>query len=433
MAAPVRLGFIGVGFITQRAHLPGLQPLVESGEAEFTAFCDLNEETGREQAAAFGAKAVYTDHERMLERESLDAVYVNLPPTLHTDQVRLAAERGLHLFVEKPVSLDMAQAVGFAAAIERAGVVSQVGFNSRYSPSSAVVAERLASRTPRHVQVQLLYSGRPIRWWTSRYEECGGSFVENTIHMVDLVRYWLGDIAQVSAFYHWREPGVGPEPMNLPHAYDVNYRFDSGVTGSFTTSRVLTNVSAGRREVLVICDDALIEWSATRVVENGQTGVGGGGGRPRRLRPAGRGLRGRGAGGRSGGDAEPLRAEPEQPGRRPRGQRLGRARRGAPVPGRGGVGGRGLEPALRRHPRRAGAGGLTPQPTHSARWRRELIDRLKTQGTIDEDGFREELKASITASGTEAASLQVRGPVLTMPAPKTEEYKQIWLTVSLFV
>ena len=271
MAAPVRLGFIGVGFITQRAHLPALQPLVEAGEAEFTAFCDLNEETGREQAAAFGAKAVYTDHERMLERESLDAVYVNLPPTLHTDQVRLAAERGLHLFVEKPVSLDMAQAVEFAAAIERAGVVSQVGFNSRYCPSSAVVAERLASLTPRHAQVQLLYSGRPIRWWTSRYEECGGSFVENTIHMVDLVRYWLGDIAQVSAFYHWREPGVGPEPMNLPHAYDVNYRFDSGVTGSFTTSRVLTNVEAGRREVLVVCDDALIEWSGTKVVENGET------------------------------------------------------------------------------------------------------------------------------------------------------------------
>ena len=59
--------------------------------------------------------------------------------------------------------------------------------------------------------------------------------------------------------------------MNLPHAYDVNYRFDSGVTGSFTTSRVLTNVEAGRREVLVVCDDALIEWSAARVVENGET------------------------------------------------------------------------------------------------------------------------------------------------------------------
>ncbi len=299
----------------------------------------------------------------MLERESLDAVYVNLPPTLHTDQVRLVAERGLHLFVEKPVSLDMAQAVEFAAAIEKAGVVSQVGFNSRYSPSSAVVAERLAPLTPRHVQVQLLYSGRPIRWWTSRYEECGGSFVENTIHMVDLVRYWLGDIAQVSAFYHWREPGVGPEPMNLPHAYDVNYRFDSGVTGSFTTSRVLTNVSAGRREVLVVCDDALIEWSATKVVENGETVW--------EEEAEGRAAFALQAeafvaavGRRPVGDAQPLRAEPEQPGRRPRRQRLGRARRRAPVTGRRGVGGRGLEPALRGRPRRAGAGGLT----HPAGW-----------------------------------------------------------------
>jgi predicted dehydrogenase len=119
--------------------------------------------------------------------------------------------------------------------------------------------------------VQLLYSGKPVRYWTSRYELCGGSFVENTVHMVDLLRYFLGDIAAVSAFYVARRPGEGPEPMNMPHVYNVNYRFAAGPTANCTTSRVLTNTSASRREVLIVSDDSLIEWSGHKVVENGET------------------------------------------------------------------------------------------------------------------------------------------------------------------
>ncbi|MFH1571698.1 MAG: Gfo/Idh/MocA family oxidoreductase, partial [Gemmatimonadota bacterium] len=207
--APVRLGFIGLGHITVHAHLPALEPLVEAGEVLLSAFCDIDEKTVKQQAQAFGARSTYTDYHAMFDREKLDAVYVCLPPTLHTDQVPLAAARGLHLFVEKPQSLDMAQAVEHGAAIEKAGVVSQVGFQSRYYPTAEFARQRLSELTPRHAQVQLFYSGKPVRWWTSRYEECGGSFVENTIHMVDLLRYLLGDIERVSAFYYWRQPGEG--------------------------------------------------------------------------------------------------------------------------------------------------------------------------------------------------------------------------------
>jgi myo-inositol 2-dehydrogenase/D-chiro-inositol 1-dehydrogenase len=267
-----RVGFIGLGHISVHAHLPGLAPLVEAGDVELTAFCDVSEQVLAEQAAAFGAQATYTDHRAMFDAEELDAVYINLPPTLHTDQITLAVDKGVHVFVEKPVSLDMAQAVEFSRQIDDAGVVSQVGFMSRYYPSAEALVERLASLTPRHVMINLFYSGKPVRWWTSRYEECGGSFVENTIHMVDLVRFFLGDIADVSAFYHWRAPGEGPEMMNMPHVYDVNYRFASGVVGNATTSRVLTDAGgAGRREVVLVCDDALIEWSADRLVLNGET------------------------------------------------------------------------------------------------------------------------------------------------------------------
>ena len=267
----VRLGFIGLGYITTRSHLPALAPLVESGEVTLQAFCDINEDTAKTHAAAFGAQEIYTDHHEMLDKEDLDAVYLCIPPTFHTDEILIAADRGLALFVEKPQTLDMAQAVRFERVIQNAGIVSQVGFMSRYYPSADEVRRRLQERTLRHALVQRLYSGNPIRYWTSRFELCGGSFVENTIHTIDLLRYFLGDIEAVSAFYVERKPGEGPEPMNMPHVYNVNYRFTSGVTANASVSRVLTNVSVSRQQIMLVSDDSLIEWSGQKVVENGET------------------------------------------------------------------------------------------------------------------------------------------------------------------
>ena len=268
---PVRVGFLGIGHIASRAHLPALAPLIESGEVVLQAFCDVDSEALKERAAEYGPAAAYGDYRQMLDSEELDALYVCLPPTRHTGEVKEAAERGIPLFVEKPVSLDIGYAVECAAAIERAGIVSQVGFMFRYHPSSEAARQLLRERTPRHASIRMFYSGTPLRWWTSRYEESGGAFVENTIHMVDMLRYLLGDIADVSAFYQWRGPGEGPEPMNIPHVYTANFRFASGLLANASTARVLYDRAAGpgRRELTVVGDDSIVEWSNDRVIENG--------------------------------------------------------------------------------------------------------------------------------------------------------------------
>ncbi len=268
---PVRLGFVGLGRAATRAHLPALAPLVAAGEVELRAFCDVDPEIARTQAAAFGARAVYADAREMLAKDRLDAVYVCIPPTLHGAEILLAAERGVAVFAEKPQTLDMARALRFADAIRRAGVVSQVGFQSRYYPSAEHARRLLARRTPRHAQVQLFYSGVPVHTWTSRYALCGGSFVEHAIHMVDLLRWFLGDVAAVSAFYVQRRPREGPASMDLPHVYNVSYRFVSGVTANVAVARVLDTVDVERRELVVVSDDSLLEWRPEKVAENGTT------------------------------------------------------------------------------------------------------------------------------------------------------------------
>jgi myo-inositol 2-dehydrogenase / D-chiro-inositol 1-dehydrogenase len=265
---------IGTGWIAETQHLPALRPLIESGEVVLQAFCDPNEDNLRARAAEYGVEACYTDHHPMLDQERLDAVYLLIPPTLHTDVELICAERGIHLLIEKPQTLDLAQACRFEAAIRKSGIVCQVGFMSRYYPSVERAMALLAQRTPRHANVLLFYSGAPVRYWTSKMALCGGSFVENTIHLVDLVRYFLGpaggDIAGASAVYVPRREEEVAGPMDLPHAYMVNYRFENALAASFTTSRCLTGVDYQRREVLLTSAGSLIEWSPSRIIENGR-------------------------------------------------------------------------------------------------------------------------------------------------------------------
>tara|TARA_A100001037_G_scaffold270883_1_gene266045 strand:+ start:1022 stop:2029 length:1008 start_codon:yes stop_codon:yes gene_type:complete len=265
---PVRLGFIGIGHIAIHSHLPPIGELAKKGEVVIQAFCDVNEQSAQEQAEVYGVDNVYTDHHEMFDKEDLDGVYLCIPPTLHDDVETLCAEKGIAIFIEKPQTLDIVQAVSFSEAIEKGDIVSQVGFMSRYYASSDTVRTLLQERIPRHAQIQLFYTGKPARFWTSRMDLCGGTFVENTIHYVDLLRYFLGDIESVSAFYVDRKPGEGAAPMDLPHVYNVNYRFESGVTANATTSRVLTNVSVSRREVLVVSDDSMIVWNTSQATEN---------------------------------------------------------------------------------------------------------------------------------------------------------------------
>ena len=267
----LRLGVIGVGYIFQRAHMPALQQLRAEGELTFAAFCDVDGEMLADSAGQCGVTQTFTDHRQMLEEAEFDAVCIFIPPTRHTDAELIAAERGLHMLIEKPATLDLAQARRFDEAIRKAGVVSQVGFMSRYFPAAERVKGILAERTPRHALVQRLYSGAPIRLWTSKMDLCGGSFVENSIHMVDFLRYLFGDIEAVSAFYVSRTEQEMGGMMELPHAYLVNYRFTGGVVAQFTVSRVLTNVKVSRVEVTLVSDDSLIEWSSQQIVENGET------------------------------------------------------------------------------------------------------------------------------------------------------------------
>lgn len=229
----IRVGFVGTGNITRR-HFNALSQLRE--QAEVVAVCDIVEERATAAAQPVGAKAYLSFYE-MLQREKLDALYVCLPPDAHVDQELAAIDRDIHLFVEKPLPLDLAKAELIARRARASGIVTAVGYHWRQwdhvkAARAALPGERVGMALGYFLNA---LPGSP--WWRIK-SRSGGQVVEQAIHIVDLARYLVGEVEQVSAMYATRgnadEPGHDQEDV-----YTVNLRFRNGAIGNLSTCSVL--------------------------------------------------------------------------------------------------------------------------------------------------------------------------------------------------
>lgn len=191
----VSIAFVGAGNIAGR-HFDTLESL---DGADVVAICDIDEDAAASAGERFDA-ATFTDWEAMYDEATFDAVFVCLPPFAHEGQELAAAERGVDLFVEKPLALDLEYAEDVRDTVAEHGVVAQVGYNWRYSPGVEYVRDVLADRTVGYVD-GWWWGGVPggeSHWWRHR-DRSGGQVVEQATHIFDTVRHLAGDVERVAA------------------------------------------------------------------------------------------------------------------------------------------------------------------------------------------------------------------------------------------
>ncbi|MGD9497057.1 MAG: Gfo/Idh/MocA family protein [Armatimonadota bacterium] len=259
----LRVGVIGVGKMAEICHLPIIAALPQ---VELAAFCDTNEENLTARGDQYGVTARYRDHHAMFAAEELDAVCVFVPPFAHTDAEIIAAGRGIHLFVEKPPTLSMEQARQIRRAIAEGGIISQVGFNSRYRQAAEAARARLAGRPVVQALVHRLHGSGAIAWWWKLERFSGGPFVENTIHAVDLLRWLGGEPVAVSARLVERPDPT--EELDIPLTICATYVLQSGGVANVTTSSALER--HGRSQFLIIADGSLYDLGGNGLDVDGQ-------------------------------------------------------------------------------------------------------------------------------------------------------------------
>lgn len=227
-----RLAFIGAGGIAHR-HL---DVIAGFDDVEIVGFADPD--LGRSDAAAmrFGAKA-FAHHREMLDAVRPDAVYVCVPPFAHGGPERDLVQRGIPFFVEKPVSLDLATAEEISTAVTARGLITAVGYHWRYLDIVDEARGLLADNPAQLLSGYWLDSTPPPQWWWKE-NMSGGQMVEQTTHLLDLVRFLVGEVTEV-----YGRAGHSDRPdfpgLDVPTVTTANLTFETGVVANIASTCLL--------------------------------------------------------------------------------------------------------------------------------------------------------------------------------------------------
>jgi predicted dehydrogenase len=195
----LQAGFVGCGNITD-THVRAAR---EAGLG-VAAFHGRDPAKAAALAGRYGGRA-YERYEDFLRHRPLDLVVIGTPSALHAEQGIAAAERGLHVLVEKPIDVTVASGEALVAAAERAGVRLAVLFQDRLKPDlvrlkrfvddGGLGRPLLASARVKWHRPPEYYSGSS--WRGRRALDGGAALINQGVHTVDLLLWLLGDVARV--------------------------------------------------------------------------------------------------------------------------------------------------------------------------------------------------------------------------------------------
>ena len=243
----LRVGIIGAGRIG-KVHAETIAfRLPESVPAAIT---DVNRAAAEAVATRCGISKIAATAQELLSDPQIDAVLICSSTDTHADLVVEAAQAGKHIFCEKPIDHTLAKIDRALAAVERAGVKFQVGFNRRFDSNFARVRQAIVSGEIGKPHLMHIISRDPGPPPISYIKVSGGIFLDMTIHDFDMARFLIGD--EVEEIYTAGGVMVDPE---IGKAGDLDtalivLKFRNGVIGTIDNSRKAVYGYDQRVEVL---------------------------------------------------------------------------------------------------------------------------------------------------------------------------------------
>lgn len=186
---PLRIGVIGCGRIARAIHLPVLGRLPN---ARVVAIAEPDEPSRVAASAIVRDARVYNDAGDLLRAGGLDAVVICVPPHLHAPVATAAFDAGLHVYLEKPLALSVAEGERLVEAWRRARTIGMIGFNFRFHPQIQRIRERLrdgAIGTPLGVRAIFSILPHELPEWKRTRQSGGGVLLDLASHHIDFVHY----------------------------------------------------------------------------------------------------------------------------------------------------------------------------------------------------------------------------------------------------
>ena len=203
MNKKLKVAVIGCGGISN-VHLEGYK---NNPDAEIVALCDINLQRALEKAEKYGVpvERVFDDKDKMLKAvPEIEAVSVCTWNCAHAECTIAALKAGKHVLCEKPMAMNAKQAEAMKAAAEKAGKLLQIGFVRRYGNDADVLRDFIDAGNfgeLYYAKAQYLRrNGNPGGWFGDKSRSGGGPLIDLGVHVIDLVRYVMGNPLPVSAY-----------------------------------------------------------------------------------------------------------------------------------------------------------------------------------------------------------------------------------------
>jgi predicted dehydrogenase len=233
-----------------------MKALLEQPEdVEIVAISEKDEARGRASQKKYGGE-LYHDYRKLLERKDLDFVFIHSATSEHSQMVLATADAGIGVFCEKPLATSHDEAREMLAAVEKAGIRHTTGFNSRLIPEAQraktifdtgvlgkIVSIRsfLSSIGPKEL-------GCPpymCDWILDAQKAAGGALIDEGVHAIDLMRWFLGDIESVFTM----TAKTVKTGLNVEDNAITMLRFRNGALGELNTSWSI-NIDVGMKNTM---------------------------------------------------------------------------------------------------------------------------------------------------------------------------------------
>jgi myo-inositol 2-dehydrogenase/D-chiro-inositol 1-dehydrogenase len=264
------IGIIGTGRIGS-FHTRNLVRLVP--EANLVAACDIRLQVAQAVAEELGIRRITPDYRDLLADKEIEAVVIASSTDTHAFMIKDAALAGKHIFSEKPLALDLPSIDEALAAVDKAGVKLQVGFNRRFDHSFRRVRDIVASGQIGRPCILHITNRDPVPPSIEYARTSGGMFLDMSIHDFDMARYQIGEVEEVYAM------GNVLVAAELAKVDDIDtdvvtLRFANGALGVIDNSRQAVYGYDQRLEVFGSAGAARAENQATdTVLQSDNAGV----------------------------------------------------------------------------------------------------------------------------------------------------------------
>ena len=194
MIKKLKVALLGCGRASHYIHLAALTGLPN---VELTALAESDPERCSEAAKRAPRAETFSDFRELLERADVEAAVITLPNRLHVPAAVAAFRRGLHVYVEKPLALSLAESDEVMTAWRASGSVGMIGHNYRFSPMHEKARRLIGEgRIGGIVALQSVFStvGRDLPQWKRRRETGGGALLDLASHHLDLAGWFIGAV-----------------------------------------------------------------------------------------------------------------------------------------------------------------------------------------------------------------------------------------------